>query len=79
MLSKVWAVVSNHVQAILIGVLAIGGLLVAWLLIRTGARRGKGRASKEAAKADVDQQLKDIDLNLSAGAAGKAKPAAKVA
>ena len=79
MLNKAWTVVSNHVQAILIGVLAIGGLLVAWLLIRTGARRSKGRASKEAAKAGVDEQLKDIDLNLSAGAAGKAKPATKTA
>ena len=79
-LNKVWAVVSNQVQAILIGVLAIGGLMVAWLLIRTGVRRGKVRAGNEAAKDDLDEKLKGIDLNLSAdAAAGKAKPATKIA
>ena len=72
LLSQFWSTFTSSAVGILTAVLAIGGLLVAWLLRRAGARREldqvEGDDTPEAlnpkARSALDEKLQGIDLNL---------------
>jgi len=83
-LTQLWTKFSTSAVGILTAVLALGGLLVAWLLRRASSRREldelEGDDSPEpinpAARAALDQKLQGIDLNLNmAGTSAKIEPA----
>jgi hypothetical protein len=67
----------------LTAILALGGLLIAWLLRRASARRERDEVEggdlpeplNPLARAVLDQKLQGIDLNLDlTGAAAKVEP-----
>ena len=71
-LSQLWSSFTSSALGVLTAVLAIGGLLVAWLLRRAGARREVDEAEGDdvpealspALRTALDQKLQGIDLNL---------------
>jgi pilus assembly protein FimV len=71
-LAQLWSKFSTSAVGILTAVLALGGLLVAWLLRRAGARREVDEAEGDdspqplnpLARTALDQKLQGIDLNL---------------
>lgn len=71
-LTQLWSKFSTSAVGILTAILAIGGLLVAWLLRRASARRELDEVEGDdtpaplnpSARAVLDQKLQGIDLNL---------------
>jgi pilus assembly protein FimV len=71
-LAQLWSKFSTSAVGILTAVLALGGVLVAWLLRRAGARREVDEAEGDdspqplnpLARTALDQKLQGIDLNL---------------
>ena len=83
LLSQLWSSFTASALGILTAILAIGGLLVAWLLRRAGSRREldevEGDDTPEAlnprARSALDEKLQGIDLNLdSPNTAAKREP-----
>jgi pilus assembly protein FimV len=82
-LAQLWSKFSTSAVGVLTASLALGGLLVAWLLRRASARRELDEVEGEevhspldpTAKAALDQKLKEIDLDLSmTGTTTKTEP-----
>lgn len=71
-LAQLWSSFTSSALGIITAILAIGGLLVAWFLRRTGARRDVDEvegddvpeALNPATRTALDQKLQGIDLNL---------------
>ena len=71
-LTQLWSKFSTSAVGLLTAILAIGGLLVAWLLRRASARRELDQVEGDdspaplnpSARAALDQKLQGIDLNL---------------
>jgi hypothetical protein len=80
MLAQFWSKLSTSAVGILTAVLAIGGLLVALLLRRASARREAEADDlpeplNPLARAELNQKLQGIDLNLdSTNATAKIEP-----
>lgn len=80
-LSQLWSSFTSSALGVMTAILAIGGLLVAWLLRRAGARREvddvEGDELPEAlnplTRTALDQKLQGIDLNLDQTAAAEKK------
>ena len=74
--SKLWAGLTGSALGMLTAFLALGGLLVAWLLRRASARREQDENESDDAPRPLspeavtafDQKLKGLDLNLDASA-----------
>ena len=74
---KLWAGLTGSALGMLTAFLALGGLLVAWLLRRASARREQDENESDDAPRPLspeavtafDQKLKGLDLNLDASAA----------
>ena len=74
---KLWAGLTGSTLGMLTAFLALGGLLVAWLLRRASARREQDENESDDAPRPLspeavtafDQKLKGLDLNLDASAA----------
>ena len=82
-LAQLWSKFSTSAVGILTAILAIGGLLVAWLLRRASARRELDEVDGDdspaplnpSAHAALDQKLQGIDLNLDmTGTTAKLEP-----
>ena len=73
---KLWAGLTGSALGMLTAFLALGGLLVAWLLRRASARREQDENESDDAPRPLnpeavnafDQKLKGLDLNLDASA-----------
>jgi pilus assembly protein FimV len=71
-LGQLWSSLTSSVLGIITAILAIGGLLVAWLLRRAGARREVDEAEGHdveqvldpLTRTTLDQKLQGVDLNL---------------
>ncbi|MEI8401832.1 MAG: hypothetical protein WCG12_13595, partial [Alcaligenaceae bacterium] len=71
-LAQLWSKFSTSAVGILTAILAIGGLLVAWLLRSASARREQAEVEGNdfpetldpQARTALDQKLQSIDLNL---------------
>lgn len=71
-LTQLWSKFTTSTVGLLTAILAIGGLLVAWLLRRASARRELDEVEGDdaptplnpSARAALDQKLQGIDLNL---------------
>jgi hypothetical protein len=80
MLAQFWSKLSTSAVGILTAVLAIGGLLVALMLRRASARREAEADDlpeplNPLARAELNQKLQGIDLNLdSTNATAKIEP-----
>lgn len=80
-LGQLWSSFTSSALGILTAILAIGGLLVAWLLRRAGARREadevEGSDAPDAlnplTRSALDQKLQGIDLNLEPTSAAEKK------
>jgi len=82
-LMQLWSKFSTSAVGVLTAILALGGLLVAWLLRRASARRELDQVEGDdvseplnpSARAALDQKLQGIDLNLEmTGMTSKAEP-----